>query len=224
VDEGFLLGCASNTHRYRVFNNSTGLVEIVVDVTFDESNDLQGQVSNDMAGNEEPPCAAIKKLAIGEVRPQEKDEDEVKIWMTNEVANGSTRVVDDQPSIEVKPSTSSHPTQEEPIQPQRCQALMICEVVDGGAPQEQEDDGCNQHQSLVPHPRVHQSVQRDHPIDNILGSTKIVVTTHSRSTLFCKFYSIVSSLKPLKVDEARGDSNWIIAMQEELNNFTRNEV
>jgi transposase InsO family protein len=76
VDEGFLLGYASNAHGYRVFNNTTDLVEIAIDVTFDESNDSQGYVSNDIAGNEEPPCDAIKKLAIGEVRPQEKDDEE----------------------------------------------------------------------------------------------------------------------------------------------------
>jgi transposase InsO family protein len=38
VDEGFLLGYASNAHGYRVFSNTTGLVEIAIDVTFDESN------------------------------------------------------------------------------------------------------------------------------------------------------------------------------------------
>jgi len=31
-------------------------------------------------------------------------------------------------------------------------------------------------------------------------------------------------LEPLKVEEALDDSNWVMAMQEELNNFTRNEV
>ena len=36
VDEGFLLGYASNAHGYRVFNNTIGLVEIAIDVTFDE--------------------------------------------------------------------------------------------------------------------------------------------------------------------------------------------
>jgi hypothetical protein len=31
-------------------------------------------------------------------------------------------------------------------------------------------------------------------------------------------------LEPLKVEEALDDQDWVIAMQEELNNFTRNEV
>ena len=42
VDEGFLLGYASNAHGYRVFNKTSGCVEIACDVTFDESNGSQG--------------------------------------------------------------------------------------------------------------------------------------------------------------------------------------
>jgi hypothetical protein len=76
----------------------------------------------------------------------------------------------------------------------------------------------------VPHPRVHQSVQRDHPVDNILGSIQREITTRSRLATFYGHYSFVSSLEPLKVDEALDDPDWVIAMQEELNNFTRNEV
>ena len=76
----------------------------------------------------------------------------------------------------------------------------------------------------MPHPRVHQSIQRDHPVDNILGSIRRGVTTRSRLATFCEHYSFVSSLEPLKVDEALDDPDGLMAMQEELNNFTRNEV
>jgi hypothetical protein len=76
VDEDFMLGYASNAHGYRVFNITIGVVEIAVDVTFYESNGSQGHVANELTGNDVSPCEAIKKLAIGEVRPQEKDEDE----------------------------------------------------------------------------------------------------------------------------------------------------
>jgi transposase InsO family protein len=38
VDEGFMLGYATNEHRYRVFNKTTGLIKIMVDMTFDETD------------------------------------------------------------------------------------------------------------------------------------------------------------------------------------------
>jgi hypothetical protein len=41
---------------------------------------------------------------------------------------------------------------------------------------------------------------------------------------FYEHYSFVSSLEPLKVEEALDDPNWVMTMQEELNNFRWNEV
>jgi transposase InsO family protein len=46
VDKGFLLGYASNAHGYRIFNNTTSLVEIAVDVTFDESQVILQEMKN----------------------------------------------------------------------------------------------------------------------------------------------------------------------------------
>jgi hypothetical protein len=208
-----LLGYASNVHGYRVFNNTTGLVEIAIDVTFDESNGLQ-----------EPPCEAIKKLAIGEVRPQEKDDEEGTLWVTNEVFDVGAKVVGDKSSTQANPSTSSHPSLEEGHQPQRMPTVVEDEheSVDGEVTLDQVDDEEEQiqRQPSVPHPRVHHTIQRDHLVDNILGSIRRGVTTRSRLAIFCEFYSFVSSLEPLKVEEALGDPDWIIAMQEELNNFT----
>jgi hypothetical protein len=67
-------------------------------------------------------------------------------------------------------------------------------------------------------------VQRDHPVGNILGSIQRGVTTRSRLTNFWAFYSFVSSLEPLSVEHALEGPDWIIAMEEELNNFKRYEV
>jgi hypothetical protein len=105
VDVGFLLGYASNAHGYCVFNNTTNLVEIAIDVTFDESNGSQGHISSDIAGNEKSPCDAIKKLAIGEVRPKEKDDDEGRIWMKNEVIDVGAKVVGDKSSTQANTPT-----------------------------------------------------------------------------------------------------------------------
>jgi hypothetical protein len=34
----------------------------------------------------------------------------------------------------------------------------------------------------------------------------------------------MSSIEPYNIEDALRDPNWVMAMQEELNNFTRNEV
>jgi hypothetical protein len=85
-----------------------------------------------------------------------------------------------------------------------------------------EDDGDKE--EAPPHPRVCHNVQRDHPVDNILGDIEKGVTTRSRVANFCEHYSFISSFEPFKVEDALRDPDWVVAMQEELNNFKRNEV
>jgi hypothetical protein len=89
--------------------------------------------------------------------------------------------------------------------------------------QEKEDDQEEQGQR-PPHPRVHQAIQRDHPVNSILDDIHKGVTTRSRVAHFCEHYSFVSSIEPYRVEDALRDSDYVLAIQEELNNFTRNEV
>jgi hypothetical protein len=50
------------------------------------------------------------------------------------------------------------------------------------------------------------------------------VTTRSCVATFYQYHSFVSSLEPFKVEDALRDPNWVVAMQEELNNFKSNKV
>jgi hypothetical protein len=73
--EGFLLGYDSNTKAYRVFNKSSGLVEVSSDVVFDETNGSpREQVDLDDVDEDDVPTDAIRTMAIGDVRPQEHKE------------------------------------------------------------------------------------------------------------------------------------------------------
>ena len=68
------------------------------------------------------------------------------------------------------------------------------------------------------------NVARDHPLDSIIGDISRGVQTRSRLASFCEHFSFVSSIEPKKIDEALKDVDWVNAMHEELNNFTRNQV
>ena len=59
-------------------------------------------------------------------------------------------------------------------------------------------------QEAIEHSRLRQIIQPDHPVDNILGSLQKGVTTRSHLANFCQYYSFVSSLEPLKVEQALG--------------------
>jgi hypothetical protein len=80
VDEGIFLGYASNAYGYRVLNKTTGCIDVTCDVTFDESNGSQvEQVDELCVGKDIPAEKAIKKMAIGEVKPQEEDDEDCEM-------------------------------------------------------------------------------------------------------------------------------------------------
>ena len=91
----------------------------------------------------------------------------------------------------------------------------------GGA---QDDHAMEEEAPQAPPTQVRATIQRNHPVDQILGDINKGVTTRSRLVNFCEHYSFVSSIEPFRVEEALLDPDWVLAMQEELNNFKRNEV
>ena len=65
---------------------------------------------------------------------------------------------------------------------------------------------------------------RNHPLDNIIGDiSKGVTTRHSLKDL-CNNMAFVSLIESKNFKEAIIDDHWIVAMQEELNQFERNDV
>ena len=70
--------------------------------------------------------------------------------------------------------------------------------------QEKEDEQEIQDQR-VSQPRVHQAIQRYHPVNSILGDIQKGVTTRSRVAHFCEHYSFVSSVEPYRIENALRD-------------------
>jgi len=65
---------------------------------------------------------------------------------------------------------------------------------------------------------------RDLTLDNMIGKIEKGVSTRNSLNNFCKTMAFVSQVEPKNLEEALQDSNWIEAMQEELNQFEYNEV
>jgi hypothetical protein len=60
---------------YRVFNKSSGLVEVSCDIVFDETNGSQVErVDLDELDDEENSCVALRNMSIGDVCPKESEE------------------------------------------------------------------------------------------------------------------------------------------------------
>jgi hypothetical protein len=154
------------------------------DEVFDETNVSQVEQYNlDDVDNEEAPCDALREMVIGDVRPQEANEDQPS---SNEAAPPTQ--VDDQnkKGEQDKDDDQDHNMDND----------------QGGVEQDEDkDDQHNTRSSPLPHPRVRQTVQHDHPVNNILGAIEKGVTTRSRVTTFCEHYSFVLFFEPFKVED-----------------------
>src|SRR6266540_7445942 len=157
--------------------------EIAKDVTFDEFNGSQEQFDPSFVEKEELPCETIKKLALGEVKSQERKEHEEEggtRW-TCAIPAQSPEVPEKFPEVPEKvpevPDMSGSSGYSRKVRQEKAQD----QVFQDAAPipfhginddqdedyedqlHEEEDQQPIQRQRLLPHPRVHQSVQRDHP-------------------------------------------------------------
>ena len=61
-------------------------------------------------------------------------------------------------------------------------------------------------------------------MNQILGNPSSSVRTRSAIANECLFTSFLSNVEPMKVSESLADPDWIIAMQEEINQFERLKV
>jgi hypothetical protein len=67
-------------------------------------------------------------------------------------------------------------------------------------------------------------IVKNHPIDQILGDPSQGVNTRSSLRNVCNNMAFVSEIEPKNIEEAETDEFWLIAMEEELNQFERNNV
>jgi hypothetical protein len=181
---------------------------------FDETNGSQvEQVDLDKLDDEEAPCVALSNMSIGDVCPKESEE---------------PTQTQDQPSSSNQaspPTQDEEQTQDDENEDQEVEPHQEKDIDQGGdKDNEDKEDEQEIQGQRPPHPRVHQAIQRDHPVNSILGDIHKGVTIRSRVAHFCEHYPFVSSIEPYRVKDGLRDRDWVVAMQEELNNFTRNEV
>jgi hypothetical protein len=204
----------TQTQGHIVFNKSTRLVEVSCDIVFDETNGSQvEQVDLDELDDEEAPCVALRNMSIGDVCPKDSEEPtQAQDQLSSSIQASPPTQDEDQAQDNEDEDQEDEPHQEEDHD-------QGGDEVDEDKEYDQEIQG-----QRPPHPRVHQAIQRDHPVNSILGDIHKGVTTQSQVAHFCEHYSFVSSNEPYRVEDALRDLDWVLAMQEELNNFIRNEV
>ena len=64
----------------------------------------------------------------------------------------------------------------------------------------------------------------NHPQDQIIGNPSSGVRTRSFLRNICNNLAFISQIEPKNINDALVNENWMIAMQEELNQFEKSEV
>ena len=138
-------------------------------------------------------------MDVGELRPRQVNDDEDD--QVQVLSNSNVQVDTNQAS-----SNGSHDNEEDKV---------------AGTSSQSNDHASASNQVPIVQPT---NIARDHPLNTIIGDISRGVQTRSRLVSFCEHFSFVSSIEPKKIEEALMDVDWVNAMHEELNNFTRNQV
>jgi hypothetical protein len=142
---------------------------------FDEINGSQvEQVDLDELDDEEAPCVALRNMSIGDVCPKESEEPtNAQDQLSSSMQASPPTQDEDQAQDDENEDQGDEPPQEE----------------DNDQGGDDNDQGKKDDQEVQdqrpPHPRVHQAIQRDHPVNSILDDIHKGVTTRSRVAHFC---------------------------------------
>jgi hypothetical protein len=146
------------------------------------------------SSHEEAPCVALRNMSIRDVCVKESEE---------------PPQAQDQPSSSIQaspPTQDEKMAQEEEDEDQDDEPPQEEYIDQGGDEDDQDKEDDQEIQDQRPlHPRVHRAIQRDHPINSILGDIQKGVTTRSQVAHFCEHYSFVSSIEPYRIEDALRD-------------------
>ena len=225
--EGIFVGYGSNSYTYRFYNKLSGRIEESINVEFDENNgSREEQVALSDVGDEAP-SQAIRSMGVGNLIPVEQRVDD------NEEEAISTQA---QPTLSPQEDIT---VQEEPSTPRQAQASPSEDHEEEEGQAQQDEAGAAQpsNQDAPVNPQAQEmdqhlrsrrvrasTISSGISVDKILGSLSKGVSTRRQLASFCKHHAFVANFEPSKIDEAIDDPDWVMAMNEELNNFTRNEV
>jgi hypothetical protein len=177
---------------------ASGTLEEVHDVEFDETKGSQDENENlDVRGIQL--SNAMKNMDVSELRPRQVNDDEDD--QVQVLSNSNMQVDTNQAS-----SSGSHDNVQGQVASTSSQS---------------NEQSCASNQVPILQPT---NIARDHPLDTIIRDISRGVQTTSRLASFYEHFSFVSFIEPKKIEEALKDVDWVNAMHEELNNFTRNQI
>ncbi|KAK1665710.1 hypothetical protein QYE76_053869 [Lolium multiflorum] len=244
--EGIFVGYGAESHTYRVFDVSSGIIIESCSVKFEENDGSQvGQV--DVCAGDEIPQDAIVRMGVGFFRPIEGHGVASREGLCSTMVEPSSSQHQQTPSLEANDAPTqeqeenppSHEQDQGQDQPNQAHEVEHSQEIEEAQIEGQDGDPNDQVDQVTP-PRPRKTKEeiearrlarrdrileiRGHTHDKVLGDVRAKVSTRRQLANFSNHHAYISVVEPKKVFEALEDSDWVDAMHEELNNFKRNKV
>ena len=206
-DKAIFLGYSQNSRAFRVYNLKTKTIMESINVTFDDLSDLN-----------------IKTV-----------EDDFHDCLMDQPQSVSTTEKESDVPTDVSPDTSSGKTNVETITVEDDNVRTPTRTNTAGVDSETDSVDRN----LGRTKDVASKIQKIHPIDQVIGDVFGERTTRSKSKNFTEMVRLacstpeyaevtsccfISTIEPKNVVEALKYNDWILAMQDELLQFEKNNV
>ncbi|KAK1609339.1 hypothetical protein QYE76_033012, partial [Lolium multiflorum] len=245
--EGIFVGYGAESHTYRIFDVSSGIIIESCSVKFEENDGSQvGQVDGHGVASREELCSTTVEPSSSQ--HQQTLPSEANDAPTQEQEQDSPSYVQDQGQDQGQDQPIIHNgSNEDPIN--SCPSPNIVQdqaheieqpqAIEEAQVQGQDGDPNDQVDQVTP-PRPRKTKEeiearrlarrernlelRGHTHDKVLGDVRAKVSTRRQLANFSHHHAYISLVEPKKVFEALEDSDWLEAMHEELNNFKRNKV
>ncbi|KAJ9565585.1 hypothetical protein OSB04_001551 [Centaurea solstitialis] len=246
-DEMIFVGYSDCSVAYRVFNKKSRVVYESVNVRFDPFVELSSTVSSnaDAVSNNVVFTDASSSTTIFIDPPATSNELDSLFEYFYDDLYGTNQTSSSDAGISSTPSSSATPSSEvSPTSSVPCQDLPSLESSPSSSPivmdshhldtivddqvQSFSHDVYNNdllsdgHEPLTTQPASTNDVYESssaHPIDLIIGDPTSSVQTRAATANECNFSVFLSNIEPTRVSDALQDSDWVTAMQEELNQF-----
>ncbi|KAJ9545160.1 hypothetical protein OSB04_024867 [Centaurea solstitialis] len=236
ADEGYFLGYSLTSKTFRVYNKRTKMVMETVYVTFDETVSMTSEHSSSGLGIHSQ-ASTTTSDSITDPNSSELDLLFMDAFL-DICADNEDLVLSRNPRVDIpdvpEPSSvnDSGPSENICSTSNSDQAIPVPSVEQSElTPDDQseipaiidENDSQNNLDDLAILP-AQLKWTRAHPLYNVIGDVNDGVKTRSASANYCLYKSFLSKIEPKNVSQALDDSDWLLAMQEELLQFKRNKV
>ncbi|KAJ9556912.1 hypothetical protein OSB04_011526, partial [Centaurea solstitialis] len=236
ADEGYFLGYSLTSKTFRVYNKRTKMVTETVYVTFDETVSMTSEHSSSELGIHSQ-ASTTTSDSITDPNSSELDLLFMDAFL-DICADNEDLILSRNPRVDIhevlEPSSvnDSGPSENICSTSNSDQAIPVPSVEQSElTPDDQskipsiidENDSQNNVDDLAILP-AQLKWTRAHPLYNVIGDVNDGVKTRSASANYCLYKSFLSVIEPKNVSQALEDSDWLLAMQEELLQFKRNKV